>query len=518
MTATADRDVEYLVSQQLGKSQSLTPEGYLLCKDVPIARTGVMSYKDGELPGTVAGPDGILYVDRTAEELFSKATIASFEGKDITNEHQGMLTPETWRENTCGHVQNVHRGEGIEDDFLFGDFLIKDPDAITAVRERKREVSCGYDAQYEQIEPGRARQHTIIGNHVALVDRGRCGPRCAIQDEDTMANTKVVTKDGKGGGKFTIFANRLRAAFLTQDEEAFNKEMENAAQQMDSDPADKGGSGTEVHVHLHNGTGATAASPDAANPNPPNPDVDPSAAQTATQPGAGGKTDPTPDADPDAGAEGGEAPPAWFVKHVEQNNARFDAIEKKLGMTADEGITGTDPEPSATGDEGITGTDPEPSATGDEDPKEDKKITQDAATMDSRGLQNDFTDTIARAEILLPGIALPTFDSKTLAKKTNDTMCALRRKALDGFLSTQDGAGIVAPFVGGKTTGLKFSNNKAFTCDGVRSIFVAVSEIKKRENNAAGRGTTFDAKTSATVINPRSMNERNREFWNKHSA
>ena len=50
------------------------------------------------------------------------------------------------------------------------------------------EVSLGYDADYEQTAPGVGRQTNIIGNHVALVERGRCGPRCAIGDRQTVSD------------------------------------------------------------------------------------------------------------------------------------------------------------------------------------------------------------------------------------------------------------------------------------------------------------------------------------------
>ncbi|HFX0290017.1 TPA: DUF2213 domain-containing protein, partial [Klebsiella pneumoniae] len=41
---------------------------------------------------------------------------------------------------------------------------------------------CGYDADYEQISPGLAKQSAITANHLALVPNGRAGFRCAIGD------------------------------------------------------------------------------------------------------------------------------------------------------------------------------------------------------------------------------------------------------------------------------------------------------------------------------------------------
>ena len=57
------------------------PEGYLLCLNVPVARTGMQEYLPEEL-GLPAGsgPPGLIPVIRPEEEVFSKETIASFEG------------------------------------------------------------------------------------------------------------------------------------------------------------------------------------------------------------------------------------------------------------------------------------------------------------------------------------------------------------------------------------------------------------------------------------------------------
>lgn len=73
--------------------------------------------------------------------------------------------------------------------------------------------------------------------------------------------------------------------------------------------------------------------------------------------------------------------------------------------------------------------------TGDEDPDadegdEDEEGKKKVQTGDSAGLHGEFTDTVARAEILAPGVKLPTFDTKADKKKTADSLCALRRKAM----------------------------------------------------------------------------------------
>ena len=212
MTKTTDKST-YTV-QQIGRRQSLTPEGFLLCEAVPIARTGEMYYGPGEVP-VEAGSDGIIRISREADEVFSADTIASYNGKPVTNDHpEDGVTPENWKRLTVGVVQNVRRGTGIEDDLLFADLLITDAEGIKSVQDGKREVSCGYDAEYEQVSPGRGVQRRIIGNHVALVEQGRCGPRCAIGDSAMAKHSGLV--------------DRLMAAFRSKDEAAFKKTLDEA--------------------------------------------------------------------------------------------------------------------------------------------------------------------------------------------------------------------------------------------------------------------------------------------------
>ena len=187
------------------------PEGYLLCLNVPVARTGTQDYLPEELnlqlpchPELVAcgarGGDpahgaranpcsegssmaGMISVFRPEEEVFSPETIASFEGMPVTNDHPpDGVDVENIRRLQRGHAHNVRRGTGNESDLLLADLIITDPVLIDAILGGKREISCGYT--YELCEEGgRYIQRKIRGNHIAVVDAGRAGPRVSIKDE-----------------------------------------------------------------------------------------------------------------------------------------------------------------------------------------------------------------------------------------------------------------------------------------------------------------------------------------------
>ena len=204
------------------------PEGYLLCLNVPVARTGTQDYLPEELGLPGIGPPSchpevssarktsqrarfqqetggspvhvvsrgissdLISVYRPEEEVFSPETLASFEGMPVTNDHPpDGVDIGNIRALQKGHAHNVRRGSG-EDDLLLADLIITDPTLIDLILDGKREISCGYT--YELCEEnGQYIQRKIRGNHVAVVDAGRAGPRVCIKDEEPSGSRIRVT-------------------------------------------------------------------------------------------------------------------------------------------------------------------------------------------------------------------------------------------------------------------------------------------------------------------------------------
>ena len=110
---TIDRS-EIYTTGQLGRTREITPEGYLLCKDVPIARIGTLMYADGEVPVT-ADNTGLILIQRGEDVLFDPITIASAESKPITDNHpDDWVNPDNWKELSKGIGKDVRRGEGAD--------------------------------------------------------------------------------------------------------------------------------------------------------------------------------------------------------------------------------------------------------------------------------------------------------------------------------------------------------------------------------------------------------------------
>lgn len=407
--------MRFFAKGQIGAKRSLTPEGFLVCHDVPIARVGQQIYSAYEVP-VEANMVGEIFIDRTAEEVFREETVASFNGKPVTIEHPAeFVSPDNWRALSAGVTMNARAGTGIDGDVILADLLLTDREAIRLVTEDDiREVSAGYEADYEQIEPGRGVQRNIIANHVALVAMGRCGSRCAIGDTD-MA-------------KKTSFVDRIRNAFKSKDEAAMEEALKDAP-----------------------------------------------------------TTDADEDEDDDKKAKTGDA-------------AVLDSLYKAVAAL-DAKVTAL-----ATRDADKDEDDDKKTEDSDHEDEDDGK-TKDAAAK-------RFKDAVARAEILSPGIRLPTTDAKATAKTIDAAVCACQRKALTAAYATDAGKAVIAPFLP--------NGEPTFDTMGpaeLSTAFIGASELMRARNNAAGHRpgvTTQDF--GRAPVKTADLNAKNRAFWNPKQA
>lgn len=209
-----------------------TPEGFLICHDVPIARTGPQDYLAREMM-LDGDPERVVTVQRYPEDVFEAATLASFEGKPVTDGHPPEnVGPENYAAYTKGHVQNVHRSG----EYIVADLYINDANLAEEVRNNvKREVSCGYLCSYVPDGSG-YRQSNIRGNHVAVVPKGRAGSTVAIQDTAPEAE-KGRNKPMSEFWKSVLTAFGMAAKDASPEE--LDKMVETTATALDAEPAEK---------------------------------------------------------------------------------------------------------------------------------------------------------------------------------------------------------------------------------------------------------------------------------------
>lgn len=185
----------------------------MICYNAAIGRTGWQEYMPKEL-----GLQGNIPVQlyRSEEEVFNPASIASFEGKPVTDEHpQSWVSPENINSYMRGVTTNVRRGIDADSDLLLADLIIYDPVIISGIEAGKKELSGGYDYDCVPLEQeGRYAQINIRGNHVAIVREGRAGYRVAVKD------SKPKNERGKPMrvDKNTLIGKIMRALSATDAE------------------------------------------------------------------------------------------------------------------------------------------------------------------------------------------------------------------------------------------------------------------------------------------------------------
>lgn len=494
-------DMTILTADQISENREMTPEGYMLCRNVPIARAGSMIYGPDQTPVPV-GPNGWATISRRVEELFKPETLASFNGKPVTNEHPANreVTPKTFREMCVGITLDPRKGFGEYADCIVADLLIMDQQTIDDINAGKREVSAGYMAEYVMgDEPGLGFQTDILGNHVALVRRGRCGPRCAINDHateegKTMPQPKSVTV--KKPARVRAMSPADRAALAKQiATDTASAAMEALGLGEGGEDVESGSGDGDIHIHFHNGeTGGDAT--------------------TAKVDGQDDEVDSTKD------GGGDEAAKAAALAAANGNgdaggdiNTRVAAIEAAVAkiQTMLAGKTGDADEEPPT----------EPKKEDDMDKKDEP--TNDAATGDSRALETDYKGTLAAAEILVPGFRMPTFDSAAPRVKTVDNICSARRRAVALAYSTADGQKLINT-VHGIANDSEYLDVDALDCPAVATLFKAAVGAKKLMNNKAndsaatvkGRQTNDGRQVPAKKSGPKSiaeLNALNTEFY-----
>ena len=214
-----------LIKTKLSPHKYKTPEGYLICQDAIIARTGVQEYLKSELfPDLEDTPEGnqIIKLYRMEEDVFDDKTLASFEHKPVTVEHPSEdVTPVNYKQYSVGDVIDVHKGEENGEPVMMANLFITDQRTIEDIENGIRtDLSCGYDCDITDDE--HPRQINIRGNHVALCEEGRAG-NARIMDsaskiKDALEDTKYIARGQNGNFYFVDSANDVMDDLGTSDE------------------------------------------------------------------------------------------------------------------------------------------------------------------------------------------------------------------------------------------------------------------------------------------------------------
>jgi hypothetical protein len=474
--APAAAGMQIHATEQISTNMKKLPNGNLLCMNVPVARTGWLLYGPGEVP-VKPGPNGIAYVERTTDALFVDSILNSLNAAAVTNNHPPVdVTPENWKQYAGGFALNARRGTGDDADVVLVDLMLTDRSLIADVLSGKREVSWGYDADYRDDGAGVGRQFNMSTNHIALVDKGRCGPRCAIGDQEYQPPPKEtkMKRVKIRGSRRTIDAAGLAALQATAD--AANAALLAASGPGDDDEEDEG---DDKSIHIHVGEPAKT--------------VDKAIEDrfTVLETGLGGIT------------------------------ATLAALTESIAALVPAKTNDGEPKPAEKPALTLDSADEDlAEKEGDDDKTKAEKETLRSAketrgkTADSAALQTSYTELLSQAEILVPGFKAPTFDAAMNRASTVDRMCNVRSKVLDQFSIDPAGADLLKGLNGGQPV-----DTVSMDCAAKAILFKAAAGAKALLNNAAA---TRDSKTVPTPLpvagikaplTIAEINERNAKYW-----
>jgi hypothetical protein len=220
----------------LPSSRQVTREGFLVAP-AKINRTGIQVYRARELG--LDGGDRPVRLYRPAEEVFRKETLDSFESQTTTDDHpEDDVNSENWSTLAKGDIRDVCP-DGEE---TAARVIVRDETTKQKVKAGKAELSCGYSFDLDMTPGKTARgedydgiQRNIIGNHVAIVDRGRAGSGVRIADRDPSERNRTMTKQ-----RLTIASTKISDK-LTVPGFSFDIDADDAAAQAVRDAYDRHG-------------------------------------------------------------------------------------------------------------------------------------------------------------------------------------------------------------------------------------------------------------------------------------
>jgi uncharacterized protein len=457
--------MRFYITEQLSEHISETPEGYLLCQDVPITRLGEFIYKQDEMLGHDGKPivqadsDGLVKIQRDADEVFSDITVRSFEGKPFTINHpNGFVGPDNWGDLAHGTIQNVHQGTGEKADLLLADILATTSEAKELILSGQREISCGYDAEYEQIDVGRGRQKEIIGNHVALVPKGRAGSRCAIADStsvDACGNFAEKTTEGQE-------AKEMAKQKLTLAER-FKRWFDSCPiKDEDSEQAE-----AELEAELEK-------------------------QKKEEEEGADDK-DKTAD------------------KKTKDDDGDFDsrlaALESKMDDILDllEDLMAEEETEQKTEDDDDDDDEKDDDKKDTEDDDDDGEDNEKEKGAGKKEVEDSWSDFVSYADVLLPGVRLvkPTRDHRR-------TMDSIKVGILNEVLTDKEMQPIISGIVGGK-------NLAKMTHDSLDVMFRAASQLVGQSRNRKVQNSSVTVKDHIQPVARAvaDINQKNKDFWKK---
>lgn len=170
-----------------------------------ILTSGLMNYSADELFDPI--PDGMKADDNIEvwtkeEELYNCAE--SFNLKPLTLDHPNApVGSELWLDVAVGVVGSCR----VIENSIDSDIRVFGAEAKETIlnNDLPTELSTGFYSDIKVMKDGRLYHTNIRGDHVAIVERGRCGANCSIKFSfNSKKGKKIMILDLKNGSKVEV--------------------------------------------------------------------------------------------------------------------------------------------------------------------------------------------------------------------------------------------------------------------------------------------------------------------------
>ena len=166
-------------------TKKVDTNGYWYIKHNPISKEGVFPYL-GHTISDDCEPNKVYKVYRPAKTLADSVETWDNPPKPFIDDHEMLgegFTPVDDRP-----VQGIIYNPECKDGVLYADIAVYSEDLKQNIENGKKELSLGYFCKYKKergVFKGEVYdyvQYDMVGNHIALVDAGRCGSDVKVFD------------------------------------------------------------------------------------------------------------------------------------------------------------------------------------------------------------------------------------------------------------------------------------------------------------------------------------------------
>ena len=215
-TTIQKQEINVTLFNQDSNKVSYTKDGYMVQKDVPIARTGKFVYRADQFG--IDNEDGIrsdeLLSFLRGSDSFNDENINKMNSVSIpfTNDHPNkgtLITSKNAADHLKGIMENIYfsKNDGI---LYAGRIIVYDEETIEDIKSGKKEVSIGFDALYKfnsfyfKNEFYDGTETILRVNHCSLVVEGAAGPQYRMHEKNNSTIEEIITMSEKSEKKAMV--------------------------------------------------------------------------------------------------------------------------------------------------------------------------------------------------------------------------------------------------------------------------------------------------------------------------